>query len=157
ILHEREFDAIITDLSLPDARGFDAVLRLQVSAPNAALLACSAVEDDALAVQIVQAGAQDFLLKRKIDRTTLTRALQVAPERKGYELRWRRLAHFDQLTGLANRASFNDALVQAVARASRQQGLLAVLMIDLDGFKAINDTQGHDAGDRVLQEVGVRL
>jgi len=157
LLHEREFDSIITDLSLPDARGFDSVLRLQASAPGAAIVAYSGVEDEALALQVVQLGAQDFLRKGSTDRETLLRSLRFARERKRAELRLRRLAHYDQLTGLANRASFNDSLAQAASRAKRRKQSLAVLMIDLDGFKSINDGFGHEAGDHVLQEVGVRI
>jgi diguanylate cyclase (GGDEF)-like protein len=157
LLHDREFDSIITDLTLPDARGFDAVLRLQAGAPNAAILAYSGVDDEALALQVVQLGAQDFLPKGRTDRETLLRSLRFARERKRADLRLRRLAHYDQLTGLANRSSFADAATQAVARAGRQKQTLAVMMIDLDGFKQINDTMGHEAGDQILQEVGVRL
>jgi two-component system, cell cycle response regulator len=156
-LHDREFDSIITDLTLPDARGFDAVLRLQAGAPNAAILAYSGVDDEALALQVVQLGAQDFLPKGRTDRETLLRSLRFARERKRSDLRLRRLAHYDPLTGLANRSSFTNAATQAVARAGRQKQMLAVMMIDLDGFKQINDTMGHEAGDQILQEVGVRM
>ena len=157
LLHDREFDSIITDLTLPDARGFDAVLRLQAGAPNAAILVYSGVDDEALALQVVQLGAQDFLPMGRTDRETLLRSLRFARERKRSDLRLRRLAHYDPLTGLANRSSFADAATQAVARADRQKQLLAVMMIDLDGFKQINDTLGHEAGDQILQEVGVRM
>jgi two-component system, cell cycle response regulator len=157
ILHDREFDSIITDLTLPDARGFDAVLRLQAGAPNAAILVYSGVDDEALALQVVQLGAQDFLPKGRTDRETLLRSLRFARERKRSDLRLRRLAHYDPLTGLANRSSFADAATQAVARAGRRKQMLAVMMIDLDGFKQINDTLGHEAGDQILQEVGVRM
>jgi len=157
LLHDREFDAVITDLTLPDARGFDAVLRLQAGAPNAAVIAYSGVDDEALALQVVQLGAQDFLPKGRTDRDTLLRSLRFARERKRADLRLRRLAHYDQLTGLANRSSFTDAAAKAIARAERQKQTLALLMIDLDGFKQINDTLGHEAGDQILQEVGVRM
>lgn len=157
VLHDRDFDSIITDLTLPDARGFDAVLRLQAGAPNAAILVYSGVDDEALALQVVQLGAQDFLPKGRTDRETLLRSLRFARERKRSDLRLRRLAHYDPLTGLANRSSFADAATQAVARADRQKQMLAVMMIDLDGFKQINDTLGHEAGDQILQEVGVRM
>jgi two-component system, cell cycle response regulator len=156
-VHDQEFDVIVADLTLPDARGFDAVLRLQASAPTAAILAYSGMEDEALALQVVQLGAQDFLRKSSTTQESLLRALRFARERKRSELRLRRLAHYDQLTGLANRASFNDALNLAVARVSRQGTPLALMMIDLDGFKQVNDSAGHEAGDKVLQEVGVRL
>ena len=67
------------------------------------------------------------------------------------------LANFDSLTGLPNRALYNDRLEQAVRRAVRAGERLAVLFIDLDNFKMINDTHGHLIGDRFLQETAVRL
>jgi len=73
------------------------------------------------------------------------------------EERVRHLAHFDELTGLPNRTLFNQRLSHALARARRAEQSLAVLFIDLDRFKNINDTLGHDAGDRVLKEVAQRL
>lgn len=66
-------------------------------------------------------------------------------------------AFHDNLTGLANRALFRDRLDQALARATRTDRLLAVLLIDLDGFKQVNDSLGHDAGDQLLQEVARRF
>ena len=66
-------------------------------------------------------------------------------------------AHHDHLTGLPNRALFEERLERAVASAERYGRRLAVLFLDLDGFKAVNDTHGHDAGDRVLKQVAGRL
>jgi len=62
-----------------------------------------------------------------------------------------RLAHYDALTGLANRSLLSDRLHQAVARSERSGGLLALVFIDLNKFKEINDTLGHDAGDALLK------
>jgi diguanylate cyclase (GGDEF)-like protein/PAS domain S-box-containing protein len=67
------------------------------------------------------------------------------------------LAYSDALTGLANRTSLGPSLEQAVQRARRRKSRLAVVFIDLDGFKQINDLYGHDAGDALLVEVGARL
>ncbi len=69
----------------------------------------------------------------------------------------RRQAASDELTGLANRRSFDAALAKACSVASRRRSLLGLLLIDLDGFKAVNDTLGHQVGDELLMEVGDRL
>jgi diguanylate cyclase (GGDEF)-like protein/PAS domain S-box-containing protein len=71
--------------------------------------------------------------------------------------RMRHFAYHDPLTGLPNRLLLNDRLGQAIALARRQKGQAAVLFLDLDGFKEINDSRGHSIGDRVLQSVAKRL
>lgn len=67
------------------------------------------------------------------------------------------LAHHDPLTGLANRALFEDRLARALVRARRHQSMIAVLLVDLDGFKPINDLHGHGCGDAVLRAVAGRM
>ena len=78
-------------------------------------------------------------------------------QRRAAEAAVRRLAHFDALTGLANRGLFDDRLALGVARARRQNTRLAVLFIDLDGFKTVNDQYGHAAGDETLRQVAGRI
>jgi diguanylate cyclase (GGDEF)-like protein/PAS domain S-box-containing protein len=78
-------------------------------------------------------------------------------ERKQLERQLSHQAFHDDLTGLANRALFRDRVNHALNQASRRQTLLAVLFLDLDGFKRVNDTLGHEAGDRLLVELGARL
>jgi diguanylate cyclase (GGDEF)-like protein/PAS domain S-box-containing protein len=78
-------------------------------------------------------------------------------ERKLDEDHLDRLAHYDLLTGLPNRRLFYDRLNQAIARARRRKAKVALLFVDLDSFKHINDTFGHDIGDLLLKEVADRL
>jgi diguanylate cyclase (GGDEF)-like protein len=157
LIHDERFETIITDVALPDARGIDAVVRLHASAPEAAIIAISSLDDDALAQQIIQLGAQDYLLKQSLVRRTLLRSITYGRERKRAQQRLMQLAHYDQLTGLANRTSFLDHMTRIAAHARRMQHRVAVMLLDLDGFKAVNDSLGHDAGDALLQEVSHRI
>ncbi|HEY1288013.1 MAG TPA: EAL domain-containing protein [Burkholderiales bacterium] len=83
--------------------------------------------------------------------------IAVAIERKSAEERFAYLAQFDALTGLPNRHLFQDRLAQTVGQAARGGSAMAVLFIDLDRFKLVNDAQGRDAGDRLLREAARRL
>lgn len=78
-------------------------------------------------------------------------------QRKQLELKLEELASHDTLTGLPNRRDFDTRLEQALARSQRTQAQLALLFLDLDGFKDVNDRLGHSAGDQVLQIVAERL
>ena len=83
--------------------------------------------------------------------------LRETTDRRRLERRLRHQALHDPLTGLPNRALFRDRVEHALARMDQSSGVLSVLFIDLDGFKTLNDSLGHDAGDAVLIEVGERF
>jgi diguanylate cyclase (GGDEF)-like protein len=80
-----------------------------------------------------------------------------ATDRKATEARIEQMARFDELTGLANRFEFNNHITEAFARLERTGEAFALLYVDLDGFKQVNDNLGHDIGDRVLSETASRL
>ncbi len=88
---------------------------------------------------------------------SLTGTMQDITERRQAETRIRTLAYYDGVTGLPNRALLQEQLSQAVGIAVRHKQAMAVLLIDLDHFKSVNDRWGHQIGDQVLEEVGTRL
>ncbi len=287
-LAARVFDAILLDLGLPDARGLEAVKRARAAAPRVPLVVLTGSDDETLAAQALQKGAQDYLIKGQIETRGLFRALRYAIERKimeevlfvekeraqvtlnsigdavictdedgnitflnlvaekmtgwsreeaegqpmaevfriidaatrtnnanpmevavgedrtvhlppncllfrrdGFEtpiedsvapihdregratgavivfrdvsvaramaLQIAHSAEHDFLTGLPNRTLVNDRVNQAITWASRHGKKVAVLFLDLDGFKHINDSLGHPIGDKLLQSIAQRL
>jgi diguanylate cyclase (GGDEF)-like protein len=156
-LASERFDAVLLDLSLPDGYGLPALRQMQAANPTIPIIVLSGVNDQTLALQAVQNGAQDYLVKGQGQPELLARSIRYAIERKRAEERLTYLAQYDQLTGLVNRTLFHDRLVQAMARSKRLQQPLGLMLLDLDRFKAVNDTMGHDVGDQLLKAVAGRL
>jgi diguanylate cyclase (GGDEF)-like protein len=148
---------VLLDLSLPDAEGLEAVDRVQSVVPDVPIVVLSGLDDEELALRAVQGGAQDYLIKGRVDDHLVSRSVRYAIERKRAEVALAHQALHDALTGLPNRALFLDRLKLALARSARRSSSVAVLFLDLDRFKLINDSLGHEAGDRVLVDVGARL
>ena len=287
-LAEHAVDITVLDLGLPDAQGLEAVRRVRAAAPRVPLVVLSAMDDESLAAQALQEGAQDYLIKGQVDARGLMRALRYAIERKvmeealfvekeraqvtlncigeavvctdisgnitflnlvaermtgwswqeaasrpmaevfrimdsatleicpdpmemavgenptvhlpsncvlirrdGFEIpiedsvapihdregkatgavivfrdvstaramaaEMTYSAEHDFLTGLPNRMLLNDRVSQAIVLAPRHSNKVAVLFLDLDGFKHINDSLGHPIGDKLLQSIAKRL
>ncbi len=108
-------------------------------------------------MEAMKAGASDYLCKKAITVQLLERSIRYAIERKRSEERILQMAYFDILTNLPNRSLFHDRLKQALAHAERYKVKIALLFLDLDNFKRINDTLEHRAGDLLLQAVAERL
>ena len=156
-VHDEDFDFVLSDLSLPDADGLDAVLTLRGAAPGVPIIVMSGHDDERVALEALQMGAQDYLVKGEFDRRTLYRAVRYTMERHRADQRLVNLALYDQLTGLANRTMFRDRLDQAIARSRRRDETFAMMFLDLDHFRSVNDSIGHEAADGILQEVASRL
>ena len=156
-LEEARFSAVITDLNLPDSSGIGTLQRLVATGSDIPVIVLTHSDDDPVAIEMVKCGAQDYLIKGQSDGALILKTVRYAIERKLSDRHLRYLSHHDKLTGLANRELFKDRLAQAVARAERSGNLVALLFLDLDRFKSINDMLGHLVADKLLVAVAERL
>jgi diguanylate cyclase (GGDEF)-like protein len=156
-LADEKFDIVLLDLHLPDASGLECIDAIQAVDNEIPIVVLSGQDDEEFAVNILNKGAQDYLVKWEGQGRTILRSIRYAIERKRSELRLNYMAQFDALTGIPNRQYFNDQLTRATARARRDGRKVTLLFLDLDEFKVVNDTLGHDAGDRLLKEVASRI
>jgi diguanylate cyclase len=147
---------VLLDLSLPDSHGLETFDKVYAHSPSVPIIVLTGNDDQMIALNAVKTGAQDYLIKGKLDRELLVRAMQYSIERKRYQEQLEHQANYDALTGLPNRNLLHDRLKQAVY-AQRHARAIAVVFIDLDHFKFINDSLGHSAGDKLLQEMAERL
>ena len=157
LIQQNQFQAIILDSHLSDGKSFESIPQFLQFCPDAPILILSSVEEEDQAIQAVKSGAQDYLIKGQTSSSTLCRAVRYAMERQRATQRITQLAHYDHLTGLANRGLFYERLNCAVARCHRNDTAIALMFLDLDHFKDINDTLGHDCGDSLLKTVAARI
>lgn len=154
-------DAHPSALVLLQARHLDvarvALGELRHAHPALPVILVTETSGDQAAVTAVRAGAEDCLGLQEATGPALVRAMLCALERTSHAATLRTQAVTDPLTGLPNRHALQKSIDHAVAMARRKGRGLAVLFLDLDGFKDVNDAYGHEAGDRVLQELARRF
>ena len=158
-------DCVVLDVVMPGMSGFDVcqAMRSDPDMCHVPVLMQTSLDDMQSVQRAYTAGATDFsskginpmLLAERVK--FLVRAKQTQDQLRDSEAKVRYLAYFDPLTGLPNRQRLEQILEQQVRWAGQRQRGLAVLMLDIDNFSRINDTQGHSAGDALLQEIAHRL
>lgn len=153
----RNTDIILLDLGLPDASGLNLVAEVVNHFRDIPVVVLTGLTSEELGEQAIQIGAEDYIPKEELASNLLSRSVRFAIERHGMLTKLRNMAHVDGLTLLSNRTDFDERLDSLMDFAQRHQSKLGLLLIDLDGFKEINDSLGHSAGDQVLIQFAARL
>lgn len=166
--HSQDLDLILMDVQMPYINGFDAVKTIRKIQEQKnqewlpVIFLSASAEDDDIEVAIL-AGGDDYLMKpisQKVLSAKMLAMQRIADMRRRLvdsNLALEQLASTDHLTGVANRRSFELMLDREMSFTGRYGVPMALAMFDLDKFKLVNDTFGHDAGDAVLVEVSKRI
>ncbi len=147
------YDVVLLDLTLPDALGLESYERLRAASIDLPVVILSGISDEDLALHALRQGAQDYLLKGRVDAELLQRSLRYAIARQQLQSLLRDLALVDHLTRVYNRRGFFQLAEQQSHLANRRGTGLLVFLADVDGLKSINDAYGHGTGDAALQTV----
>lgn len=146
-------DVVLLDLMLPDSDGLGTFEQAFAFAPEVPVVVLTDVDDEAMAVNAVKGGAQDYLVRSEVDARAVARSMRYAVERHRLLTALRSLSLIDDLTGLYNRRGFMELGTQFLKLSRRSGRGATVLFLDLDRFKGINDEHGHHVGDRALVNV----
>lgn len=170
-LAQGAIQAILLNLSLPDSRGMETFTKLASHSDGVPIIILSDVDDQRLAIEAVQSGAQDYLVKGEVVGRMLTRTVLSSIERhrikselnvistglRELNKQLRTTAYTDPVTELLNRQGLQQVITREMAWARREGTGFVMILIDLDDFKKVNTEFGHLIGDTVLSEVGLRI
>lgn len=158
-----QYDLILLDLEMPDMDGFQVMEGLKEIEEGGYLPVLVVTAQTKHKLRALQAGARDFISKPfdlvevQVRVRNILEVRLLHKEARNYGKLFESLALHDPLTGLANRRLLAERASLAIAHARRNKGGMALVFLDLDGFKLVNDTWGHDAGDAVLKMAAERL
>jgi diguanylate cyclase (GGDEF)-like protein len=151
------YAACLLDYRLGERDGLQLIREAAAAGCRTPIVFLTAESSDNIDIQAMEAGALDYLVKGEISPRSLERSLRYALKLGDTLEALRRLATRDELTGLLNRREYDRVLAEEEDRAERFGNSLALVVVDLDRFKFINDMNGHPAGDAVLREAARRI
>jgi two-component system cell cycle response regulator len=156
-LLEGKYAACLLDYQLGERNGLELIRAAVAGGSHTPIVFLTAESSELVDIEAMNAGALDYLVKGEISSRTLERSLRYALKLGDTLEALRKLATHDQLTSLLNRREFDRILAEERERSRRFGHPFALVLVDIDHFKSVNDTYGHPAGDAVLQEVAIRL
>jgi diguanylate cyclase (GGDEF)-like protein len=156
-LLEGKHVACLLDYQLGERNGLELIREAVAGGSHTPIVFLTAESSDRVDIEAMNAGALDYLVKGEISSHTLERSLRYALKLAETLEALRRLATRDQLTGMLNRREFDRILAEEEERSRRFGHPFSLVLLDIDHFKKVNDTHGHQVGDLVLQEVARRV
>lgn len=157
MLSSKQYDTCLIDYCLDERNGIELLQSMQQKNPYCSGILLTGTDEEVIDKNAMRAGASDFICKDDVSPKNLGRTIRYSVHQKRVDRERDFLARHDPLTKLVNRTLFFDRLNHAVQRADRYNFECALLYIDIDEFKAVNDEYGHEAGDNILRDVAVRL
>ncbi len=159
---QQPWQIVFSDFTMPTFNGLEALLIVREYDPDLPFIFVSGTIGEERAVEAVKSGAQDYILKNNLKRLSATvprelRESAMRRERRQAEQRIHYLANYDDLTGLANRSLYLNQIKKAVEVATTTGRIVAVIQLNLDRFRNINNSLGSAAGDQVLKQVAQHL
>lgn len=156
-LLEGQHAACLLDYQLGPRNGLELIRTAMANGVRMPIVFLTAESSELVDIEAMHAGALDYLVKSEISSRTLERSLRYALKLSDTLQALRKLATHDQLTSLLNRREFDRILAEEKERSRRFGHPFALVLVDIDHFKRVNDTFGHEAGDFVLLELGKHL
>jgi len=153
MLKENQYTFLLSDLTMPDSERLEVIQDVVLNHPKVSVLAMTTVPQGYPYKEVITAGASDFV-KKPFEAGELEAKVQRIIVDRDLRAELSELSITDSLTGLFNQRHFYSRLKEELARAKRQYRPFSLILLDLDDFKAYNDTYGHFAGDEVIRSFG---
>ncbi len=155
---DEHFDFYFLDNRLGAELGLDLIVEIKQQYETAPpIIMLSGVDDYKTDLEAMEKGADDYLIKSELTAQLLERTFRYSLKSKYLEAKLVKLAHHDSLTSLYNRSIFNELLIKTIQQSQRTGQKIALVTLDLDNFKFVNDNYGHPAGDQLLIKISQRL